>query len=240
MNPRRTFTLTRFRGVLLRPLGHATVAEKLYRTSPVLRPTRRDSGNDGSAAVAGEELQQRGCALISQHATATSSRWFSRRSRTTSHNDPTAPVLGSHARTPPAPPGLAQRARAHRARLDGDRERAPVRRQLSPSAARPRAAPAPRRARWGRQWPRGALRRRQQLAVRRRPPPRRSARRRSRPGARRAARIKARGDATEVGESVDEDGQEFVDRPRRTRRRSRTVGRSSATARPGTDRPRRR
>ncbi len=85
LNPRTVLAVTRFRGVLLRPLGHAT-AEQL--TEPMARHPNRWRPKNSSRGAA------HSCASTPPR---TCGRWLSRRSRTTSHNEPTAPVLGSHA-----------------------------------------------------------------------------------------------------------------------------------------------
>ena len=77
--------VTRFRGVLLRPLGHAT-AEQL--TEPAAGHPNRWRAKKASSGAAHSRAST---------PPRTAGRWLSRRSRTTSHSDPTAPVLGSQA-----------------------------------------------------------------------------------------------------------------------------------------------
>src|SRR6476646_3994372 len=79
-------THTRFRGVLLWPLGHATVEQV--------------TGAPGGGIV--QRLAAKKSTSSVPHSSSstpptTSGRWLSRRSRTTSHNDPTAPAFGSQA-----------------------------------------------------------------------------------------------------------------------------------------------
>src|SRR3954453_4853191 len=80
LNPRRSCPLTRFRGVLLRPLGHSTADQ----ASGPPRCASKKSVSTAAHSSASTPL-------------ITSGRWLSRRSRTTSHNDPTAPAFGSAA-----------------------------------------------------------------------------------------------------------------------------------------------
>src|SRR5271156_3980441 len=101
LNPRTVLAVTRFRGVLLRPLGHAT-AEQLTEPATV-HPNRWRAKKASSGAT---------------HSTAstppcTAGRWLSRRSRTTSHSDPTAPVLGSQAPNTSRSMRASTRAPAH-------------------------------------------------------------------------------------------------------------------------------
>src|SRR5271163_143667 len=85
LNPRTVLAVTRFRGVLLRPLGHAT-AEQLTESATVHPNRWRAKKASSGAAHSPASTPPR-----------TAGRWLSRRSRTTSHSDPTAPVLGSRA-----------------------------------------------------------------------------------------------------------------------------------------------
>ena len=82
LNPRWSYPHTRFRGVLLRPLGHATAG----RLDGVPEPRR-----------CREEIEQQPRALLLRTPPTTSTRWFARGSRATSHTEPHAPALGSKA-----------------------------------------------------------------------------------------------------------------------------------------------
>ena len=87
----------------------------------------------------------------------TSGRWLRRRSRTTSHSDPTAPVRGSQAPNTIRSTRASTAAPAHI--VHGSRVTAsvqpPSRQPDHRGAGRPPAGRGPRRARWGRRWPRG-------------------------------------------------------------------------------------
>src|SRR5690606_407845 len=93
LNPRWACTHKRFRGVLLRPLGHAT-AGNVTRTragrpnrGPAVRGQRRWAKKSTSSAADSSPRTP----------ATTSGRWCSRRSRTTSQREPTAPALSSYA-----------------------------------------------------------------------------------------------------------------------------------------------
>ena len=60
LNPRRSCPLTRFRGVLLRPLGHATAVEGTG--APF-----RHAGADSRRAVSDEEITKQGAAFLGKH-----------------------------------------------------------------------------------------------------------------------------------------------------------------------------
>ena len=81
LNPRWTCAHKRFRGVLLRPLGHATAGR--------VHPRRWWARNGGEERPAGAEHSS------ASTPPTTSGRWLSRRSRTTSQSEPTAPALAS-------------------------------------------------------------------------------------------------------------------------------------------------
>ena len=151
LNPRWACTHTRFRGVLLRPLGHATADEGTgpapggARHRRSRRPRWPAKNSSSSAADSSASTPP-----------TTSGRWLSRRSRTTSHSDPTAPAFGVvGAEHQPVHAGQHDGAGAHRARLEGDDQGAAVQPPAAAGARPPRAGPRPRRARSGRRRPRG-------------------------------------------------------------------------------------
>ena len=110
LNPRRACTLTRFRGVLLRPLGHATAAEITGRSPR--RPPERRSGSSSPDSAASTPRHDLGPVVEPPVA----------------HDVPQRAdraglgVVG--AVDQPVDPGEHQGARAHRARLEGDHQRA--------------------------------------------------------------------------------------------------------------------
>src|SRR5216684_3538253 len=125
LNPRRGCPLTRFRGVRPRPLGDSTAAE----------PTRpaRPAGGIVSAvpAVTGvpelpEEAAQQPAALVRQYAADHLDVWSE--PAVVQHVPQRArragPRVGGSVHQPAKPRG-ANRSRAHRARLQGDDQRAP-------------------------------------------------------------------------------------------------------------------
>ena len=130
------FHLTRFRGVLLWPLGHATAD--------------RATGADPSSPLCGEEAGQQRRALGLAHTADDLGRWLSRRSRTMSHSDPTAPAFGSHAPNTSRATRASTSAPAHI--VHGSSVTASVQpaAATTPAAAPARAARPPRRARSGR------------------------------------------------------------------------------------------
>ena len=108
----------------------------------------------GSGPVAAKNSRSEGGTLGLEHPGVDLGRWFSRRSRTTSHSD--------HARRSSAPrrrrPAVDTRAStsapgAHRARLQGHHQRAAVKPPGAGAARRPGATRGSRRARSGRRWP---------------------------------------------------------------------------------------
>ena len=82
---------------------HAEGRRAIVRLDPTtLRPTpwtaaAREVGRAAAQAGGRKKSRISGGALRLQHPAYTSGRWLSRRSRTTSHSDPTAPVFGSQA-----------------------------------------------------------------------------------------------------------------------------------------------
>ena len=222
LNPRWACPHTRFRGVLLRPLGHATAGQATGPDRAWSRPA------DDSALVVGEERPASSAPTRRPaRRPTTSGRWLSRRSRTTSHSDADgAGLVVVRPEDDPLDPREDRGAGAHRARLERDDERAARR-----AATRRRPARAARSATTS-AWPVGSCVGLAHVAAaadhgagRRRARRRRSGRRRSP----RAARASAR--ASRIG-SRHGRRQTVIDvtrrsgRPtrRRTARRSRAAG----------------
>ena len=166
-----------------------------------------------SARVSGARRRTRAAARphsASRTPPTTSTRWLSRRSRTTSHCDPHAPALGSHA--PEHEPRDARqhgRARAHEARLQGHDERAvvepppPERRRRRPQredlGVRGRVAVGLARVPAAARRPRRPARRRPRPPARRRSAGRAAPRRGRRPSSARRRRSRARGHPAHPG-----------------------------------------
>ncbi len=91
LNPRLTCANKRFRGVLLRPLGHATAGKVTGRVGRA----RNQPGSGADQRWVRKNASSRAALSSARTPPTTSGRWLSRRSRTTSQSDPTAPALSS-------------------------------------------------------------------------------------------------------------------------------------------------
>src|SRR5665811_692736 len=95
LNPRWSSPHTRFRGVLLRPLGHATADEDTG-------PERAAQTDQARGPPRAQRWRSKNSRISSPHSACrtpptTSTRWLSRRSRGMSQSEPHAPAFGSHA-----------------------------------------------------------------------------------------------------------------------------------------------